>query len=37
MEGEFKINLIFNENGEKIEKMLADYILSIIKTSTFSN
>jgi len=37
MEEEFKVNLFFNENGEEIEKMLADYILSIIKTSTFQN
>lgn len=37
MEEEFKVNLFFNENGEEIEKMLADYILSIIKISTFQN
>ncbi len=37
MEGEFKINVFFNEDGEEIDKLLADYLLSITKTSTIQN
>ena len=37
MRGDFKINIFFNENGEKIEKMIAEYLLSIIKTANFPN
>lgn len=37
MKGEFKINIFFDDDGEKIEKMLAEYLLSIIKTSTIQN
>ncbi len=37
MEGDFKINIFFNEDGEEIEKMLAVYLLSVIKTASFQN
>ncbi len=37
MEGDFKINIFFNEDGEEIEKMLAVYLLSVIKTANFPN
>lgn len=37
MEGDFKINIFFNEDGEEIEKMLAEYLLSDIKTASFQN
>ena len=37
MEGDFKFNIFFNEDGEEIEKMLAVYLLSVIKTDSFQN
>ena len=37
MERDFKINIFFNEDGEEIEKMLAKYLLSVIKASSFQN
>lgn len=37
MEGDFKINIFFNEDGEEIEKMLAVYLLSVIKIANFQN
>lgn len=37
MEGDFKINIFFNEDGQEIEKMLAEYLLSVIKTASFQN
>lgn len=37
MEGDFKINSFFDDKGEEIEKLLADYLLSVIKTANFQN
>ena len=37
MEGDFKINSFFDDKGEKIEKLLADYLLSVIKTANFQS
>lgn len=37
MEGDFKINIFFNENSKEIEKMLAEYMLSVIKIGNFWN
>lgn len=33
MGGEVKINIFYNDDGEEIEKMLADYLLLVIKTN----
>lgn len=37
MEGDFKINSFFDDKGEEIEKLLVDYLLSVIKTANFQN
>ena len=37
MEGDFKINSFFDDKGEEIEKLLADYLLSLVKTTNFQN
>ena len=37
MEGDFKINSFFDDKGEEIEKLLADYLFSVIKTANFQN
>lgn len=37
MEGDFKINTFFDDNGEEIEKLLANYLLSVIKTRAIDN
>lgn len=37
MEGDFKINLFFNDKGDEIENLLSDYLLSVIKTANCQN
>lgn len=37
MDGDFKINSFFDDKGEEIEKLLADYLISAIKTAHFQN
>ncbi len=37
MEGDFKINSFFDDKWEEIEKVLADYLLSVVKTASFQN
>ena len=37
MEVDFKINSFFDDKGEEIERLLADYFLSVVKTASFQN
>ena len=37
MEGDFKINTFYDDKGYEIEKILADYLISVIKTANFQN
>ena len=37
MEGDFKINSFFDDKGEEIERLLADYLLSVVKTANFQS
>ena len=37
MRGDFNINSFFDGKGEAIEKLLADYFISVIKTANFQN
>ena len=37
MKGDFRINSFFDDKGEEIERLLADYLLSVVKTASFQN
>ena len=37
MEGDFMINSFFDDKGEEIERLLADYLLSLVKTANSQN
>lgn len=37
MEGDFKINSFFDDKGGEVENLLADYLLSVIKTRAIQN
>lgn len=34
MENEFKVNVFFQQDGEEIEKLLADYLVRILNKKT---